>query len=123
MNASDLAPCPFCGCEWNWRIKASIGSRMVEGYAECQGCGARVGEGRIALDDDDLKSRIVAIVNARHERTCEVTDFVNFDGGHEPGNPVICDGYHILSCGHKCPGNWYEQPNYCPVCDARVVEQ
>lgn len=113
MNASELSPCPFCGEGWRWVNEASIGRRMIEGYAECSGCGARVGEGHIALDDDDLKPRIAAMVNARCERTCH-------NLSESGGTGLLCS-----ECGAYTP--WIADATHafparrCGNCGAKVV--
>lgn len=44
---------------------------MIEGYAECDNCNVRVGEGLIGLDDGDLKETITKIINTRaSDRVC-----------------------------------------------------
>lgn len=68
MSGAELDPCPFCGKRWRWVAKRGFGRRMIEGYAECSGCGARIGEELVALDDDDLKPTIASMVNARSGR-------------------------------------------------------
>lgn len=116
---AELKPCPFCGGSWTLLVRHGIGHRMIEGYAECSGCGARVGVGLIALDDDDLKPRIAAMVNARYERTCRniARDKTNFVCSE-------CDfsasGYAIDDFDNSVP--FGIAVSICPNCGAKVVE-
>lgn len=47
---------------------------------------------------------------------------VGFDESYErclDGGTRI-ERYYNLSCGHKCAGAWYEVPDYCSKCGAKV---
>ena len=62
-----LKSCPFCGGRFRWYYKRSIGQRMLSGYAMCEGCGCKVGEGLVCFDDEDLRCEIAELVNNRVE--------------------------------------------------------
>lgn len=55
------------------------------------------------------------------ERTCE---YDYFQSAKEANwlSVVECQGYHVLKCGHRVPGDYFERPNYCCVCGAKVVK-
>lgn len=109
---TELKPCPFCGGRWRWHYRHSVGSRMIEGRAECDGCGARMGDGLIALDDDDLRPRIAELVNARWERTCRM---VVPEWAGKKSRTRVCS-----ECGSQF-ATWQER--FCPYCGAKVVAE
>lgn len=39
---------------------------------------------------------------------------------HDLNSGMRIEGYHNLSCGHKCAGAYNEVPDYCSKCGAKV---
>lgn len=68
--------------------------------------------------DEQVFQKIADVIGYEKKRTCRANDFINMCG---PGTNSVCRGYHILSCGHKCPGDYDEPPSFCPACGAEVV--
>lgn len=101
--SEELEPCPFCGGSWFFQNKHSIGRRSIEGFFECEKCGARVGEGMAVFDGEDAQEKAAKLVNTRYERTCHVII--------EDECPV-CSG-----CGEDIDPSWVA----CPYCGAKVV--
>lgn len=73
MTKVELRPCPFCGGRFRWHYRQSIGSRMIRGYAKCDGCGCKLGDDLVAFDDGDLREDIARLANARQPLECEAT--------------------------------------------------
>ena len=66
----ELNQCPFCGGQFKWFYKHSIGKRMIKGYAKCDGCGCKVGDDLVCFEDEDLRERIAEIINNRRTDNC-----------------------------------------------------
>lgn len=81
---------------------------------ECLSCGA-IGEAK----EGDQEA--ISAWNIRAERTIQ---YDHFQSGEEANwlDKVECQGYHVLKCGHRVPGDYFERPTYCVVCGAKVVE-
>lgn len=108
----ELLNCPFCGGE------AYIIEDDPIFWVRCNSltCG-------VCSKTMPCGSRAKAIKewNTRYERTCTVE---GYDTGYEWD---IDDTYYqvddpkfTLSCGHEAYGS--VEPNFCPVCGARVIE-
>lgn len=71
---------------------------------------------------DDAPEGSTVIVNGTKyvpERTCK---YDYFQDAREANwlDKVECQGYHVLECGHRVPGDYFERPNYCCVCGKKV---
>lgn len=107
---TELKPCPFCGGEAELR---DFGDKRNP-YIFCDGPCSFV------MDGDTVEEAIEAW-NTRAEKTCEYDYFQGAKEAHW-GSAVECQGYHVLKCGHRVPGDYFERPNHCCVCGAKVVE-
>ena len=74
----ELKPCPFCGGRFRWFYRHSIGKRMIQGYAKCEGCGCKVGEDLVCFEDEDLRERITEIINNRRTDNCKNCEALKF---------------------------------------------
>ena len=108
---SELLPCPFCGGEAN-----TLEEPYVVDVRYSVGCNDDECRGFIGLSWlYKTEAEATAAWNTRAERTCK-----------EYGSVRVwqsCNVWsHELSCGHEVDTLEKEQPNYCEVCGAKVVD-
>lgn len=95
----NLKPCPFCGGK-------AAAFEPVSGewvHVLCPSCGTE-------SDYYDDEEEAIEAWNTRAERTCKIKSV------------GLVDEFFIaydLSCGHQA---MEDEPSYCPVCGAKVVE-
>lgn len=119
---TEMEYCPFCGC----------GTVEMDEYErfKCLGCGVLVkfpdspiqranAYHGLVIDNYDRVWH-VEHWNTRAEKTCEYDYFQGAKEAHW-GSAVECQGYHVFKCGHRVPGDYFERPNYCCVCGAKVT--
>ena len=113
---NELKPCPFCGSKASIIEVAERPDKFVEeAFIQCEECGFSIHHKWLSVEI------LIEYWNKRAERTCTVE---GYDTGYEWD---IDDTYYqvddpkfTLSCGHEAYGS--VEPNFCPVCGARVVE-
>ena len=68
----------------------------------------------------DLCNLIADFIEPEPERTCHMVQTIGYDYqfGYA-GTEYVTE----LSCGHKYVDSYGDEPNYCPWCGARVVEE
>ena len=121
----ELKPCPFCGEKAEvYKADAPFYPRLhKEGwYVECLGmnCPADLGinsencEGSFGMFG--TKAEAVEAWNTRAERTCKNEATGSDFKCSECGCKVVGSDYWTEA--NICNGDW----NYCPNCDAKVVE-
>ena len=102
----ELKPCPFCGGEAELSESTS-GLPFFSIWCKNEDCFA----GAIKVRDFD-KERLVKSWNTRHETTCKAELM--------PYMPGCYEGYWCSVC--HCIDFESDEPNYCPHCGAKVVD-
>ena len=107
---TDLKPCPFCGGKaWHYALGP------IEHHIECTNPKCCAVTGGWMTEDE-----AIAAWNARAERTCE------WELEH---SGTLYDKWRCSECGYlfvepRCDQGYTDmEPNYCPNCGAKVVEQ
>lgn len=124
MSGMELKPCPFCGGEAAMVKQRRSGRTrdIVNAFVRCKSCGARSKNvSSLHVAERNLEAYAAKSWNRRAERTCRAV-------GRDL-KPYEPDPEHSLldaACG-RCGGylGGREQSHvgeYCPECDARVVE-
>lgn len=105
---TDLLPCPFCGGEANTVLKGSD-----DWHIECHDCASRSGI-------YGIRESAIAAWNTRAERTCHAeTDTDWYEGKLDGFKCGGCGWSGYVDDGMSAPTN----PNYCPNCGSRVLEE